>query len=849
MRNLLYSSLPIFQRATEEGEWIRAATTDKTSCRTVGSSYRSTDPGYSKDANFDAPPTSSTLFAFFQSQSLRIECCCSGALRTQSNAVASWLRFRQLNTNLLQLNINLKRLSFLQLLLVAALTAGLSLMEQSSPAFAAGKPQQRLATVVPTHGRALIHSAAFALTISPGGTTIQAAVNAASSGDTIILAPGTYSGPGNCDIDFGGKNLILQGQSGAAQTIIDCGGNSNANHRGFTFHSGETNAVLTNLTIENGEEDNNPGGAISITAGSTVTLNDCILTQNLINGFDGGGAISVTSGCGVTLTGCTLTGNTANGFGMGGGLQNNGTATLLNCILSDNYTFGGGTAIDNTGALTLTNCILTQNTGDYGTGSINNYGVATIIGCTISQNSGRYTGGIGNSGTLTLVNSLLTGNSAGFAGGIENSGNATITNCTLTQNTSGFGGYGGGLDYTRGTATLTNDILFGDAGVEITPNASGTVNATYCDIQGGYTGTNNVSVDPLFVKSPSDLHLTAISPCIGKGTKNAPAFSLTDKDGVAFRDPPSIGAYEGLPAASTATATVLGASPTTSLLDQTITFTAALAQAAGSDQAIYTSAALAAGNHTVTAVYSGDAEFAPSTAANVSVVVTNPVPTLISLSPTSALIGGAAFNLTLVGTGFNSSTSVRFNSDILMPAATSLTPTQMSVVVPAADIASGGPVSVIAVNAAPQGGTSNALIFSVGNPAPTITSLNPASAPINTMGLTLTINGTNFVAGATASFGTIIGLVPDAVSVTSTQMVTVQNSGETNAVNLTLITPKIKWGGQSPVSVSPATVPMLAPNSSITFMLQFPAAAAGTFVTLNGTYSGRSFSGLTRVTP
>ena len=115
-----------------------------------------------------------------------------------------------------------------------------------------------------------------------------------------------------------------------------------------------------------------------------------------------------------------------------------------------------------------------------------------------------------------------------------------------------------------------------------------------------------------------------------------------------------------------------------------------------------------------------------------------------------------------------------------------------------------------------------------------------ASAPI-----TVTVEPSLTTDGAA-----ILRVVAAVRQTTPGQMiVTVQNSGGTDAVNLALVSARIKWGGQSPISISPATVPMLTPNSSATFTLQFPPSAAGPFVTLNGTYSGRSFTGLTRVTP
>lgn len=51
---------------------------------------------------------------------------------------------------------------------------------------------------------------------------IQAAVDVAMNGDTIIVAAGTYTGPGNYDIDFNGKAIVLKSQSGPADCVIDC---------------------------------------------------------------------------------------------------------------------------------------------------------------------------------------------------------------------------------------------------------------------------------------------------------------------------------------------------------------------------------------------------------------------------------------------------------------------------------------------------------------------------------------------------------------------------------------------------------------------------------------------------
>ncbi len=105
-------------------------------------------------------------------------------------------------------------------------------------------------------GAFVLPSPAFAATLTVPGqyTTIQAAVNAAANGDTVLVADGTYTGPGDVDIDFVGKSIIVMSQHGPAGTVIDCQGNATVNHRGFVMHSGEMNATISGFTVKNGYE-------------------------------------------------------------------------------------------------------------------------------------------------------------------------------------------------------------------------------------------------------------------------------------------------------------------------------------------------------------------------------------------------------------------------------------------------------------------------------------------------------------------------------------------------------------------------------------------------------------------
>ena len=50
---------------------------------------------------------------------------------------------------------------------------------------------------------------------------IQAAIDAASDGDEIIVMPGTYTGPGDQVVNMSGKAIWLHSLDGPALTIID----------------------------------------------------------------------------------------------------------------------------------------------------------------------------------------------------------------------------------------------------------------------------------------------------------------------------------------------------------------------------------------------------------------------------------------------------------------------------------------------------------------------------------------------------------------------------------------------------------------------------------------------------
>ena len=128
-----------------------------------------------------------------------------------------------------------------------------------------------------------------------------------------------------------------------------------------------------------------------------------------------------------------------------------------------------------------------------------------------------------------------------------------------------------------------------------------------------------------------------------------------------------------------------------------------------------------------------------------SFLITNPLPTLSSLSQTVVQTGSPGFTLIVTGTNISQLAKVRFNSTELQT--TFLSSTQLAGQVPGSLLGTAGKNTITIVNPAPGGGTSNGLILEVRNPSPIprLNSLSPTSIGAGSPAFTLTINGTNFV--------------------------------------------------------------------------------------------------------
>jgi len=127
-------------------------------------------------------------------------------------------------------------------------------------------------------------------------------------------------------------------------------------------------------------------------------------------------------------------------------------------------------------------------------------------------------------------------------------------------------------------------------------------------------------------------------------------------------------------------------------------------------------------------------------------------PTITSISPNTAVAGGAAFTLTIKGTNFVAASMVNF----VGARTTFVNSTQLTAAIPASSIASAGMSAVTVTNPAPGGGTSNAISFTVTGgtgSVPTLSSMFPSCVPageqfVNSVNNQLTLSGLNFEASS-----------------------------------------------------------------------------------------------------
>lgn len=210
--------------------------------------------------------------------------------------------------------------------------------------------------------------------------------------------------------------------------------------------------------------------------------------------------------------------------------------------------------------------------------------------------------------------------------------------------------------------------------------------------------------------------------------------------------------------------------------------------------------------------------------------ITNPVPRITNISPDTAAAGSAGFSLVVNGVNFVTNSVIRFNG-VDLPT-TFVTSSQLTTQVPAGLVAGGGLAPVVVFNPAPGGGTSNAVNFSIINPAPVISSINPAAMLAGSPSFALAVNGSGFVNG---SIVRVNNADRQTTFVNGNQlMATIPASDVLNAGTLSITVFNVAPGGGTSNSV---TLPVSNPVPEITELVPNAVAAGSQAFTLaiNGT--------------
>ena len=437
-------------------------------------------------------------------------------------------------------------------------------------------------------------------------------------------------------------------------------------------------------------------------ASGTSSTSDSIPITNALGAYPDGTAATLTStGATITLNNpvpgvTSLTPSSATAGGTAFSLTVNGTA------------FVGGSVVNwNGAARTTTYVSATQLTAAIAAADIANAGTAQV----------------------TVINPAPGGGTSTAASFAINAANPvpSITSLSPTSATAGGTSFG------------------------LTVSGTGFINGSVVNWNGAARTTTFVSATHLTAAIPSTdiaragtAQVTVFNPAPGGGTSTAVAFPIKTPNPVPAISSlsPTSATAGGAPFSLTVNGTGFingsvvnwnGASRATTFVSAT-QLTAAIA-----------SADIASSGTAQLTVFNPAPGGGTSTAAAFAINAPNPVPSITALSPSSTTAGGAAFSLTVNGTGFVNGSVVIWNG--AARTTTYVSATQLTAAITSADIASSGTAQLTAFNPAPGGGTSTAAAFAINapNPVPTITTLSPASATSGGTAFSLTVNGTGFV--------------------------------------------------------------------------------------------------------
>lgn len=257
-------------------------------------------------------------------------------------------------------------------------------------------------------------------------STIQAAINASSNGDRVIIASGTWSEA----LDTKGRNLTLTAASGATVTI------QAPSSTALTITRGET-VTVTDLRFANSDQ------GIEV-RGSTLFLTDSTVTNN--SGLVAGAGLGIFEGSTAIVQGCTISDNTAEGGFDGGGLN-----------------------VDSS-TIEIADTDILDNNGDRGGGMLANLSDVTLDQVTFRRNAAQSQGGairLGDQSSLDAIDVTMTDNVAGTRGGGIASylSDTTWLRASIENNAAGTAGGGLAFDgVATSGSTFTGDVIGNTAG-------------------------------------------------------------------------------------------------------------------------------------------------------------------------------------------------------------------------------------------------------------------------------------------------------------------------------------------------------------------------------------------------
>jgi len=332
--------------------------------------------------------------------------------------------------------------------------------------------------------------------VRPGASATLTDVSLTSNTANVTNNVAAAGGNGGGVHITGNGNLMATDSSFTANTAAKEGGGLWNDTGMMTLSNVRVNRnTVTGGTADNMDNTANGGGGIFNEAG-TVTINGAseIIGNTLSGDVASGGGILTNEDTTLTITdGVMITDNSANRAGGGIESRAGSTTTLTDVTLANNVANttagggggnGGGMHITGNGALTVTTSLITGNTAaTEGGGLWNNSGAMIVNSSTLLNNAGSGAGAANGGGAI-------------FNNGGGGAGTVAVNNSRLLNNLAdGASGSGGAILNLTGTTTVTDSVLAGNranrAGGAIEVAAGSTVNVVSSTLGGtNYTSGN-----------------------------------------------------------------------------------------------------------------------------------------------------------------------------------------------------------------------------------------------------------------------------------------------------------------------------------------------------------------------